>query len=698
MGWVLVGSALVFGDEAQPAKQDKEPVKRLPEVVVIGKPDSYGAESTAAATRTDTPVAEIPFSVQVVPGSVFSDQGARSLEEAMENLSGASPYHYGGFLGTSDNMARRGFATNSNYYNGFLMEALGNINLQMVEQIEYLKGPSSTMYGMGDPGGVINVRTKSPQAEAASSIQARFGSWDYREVSIDSTGPLNADKTVLYRLLAGHSTSDSFRDYVEDERFWIAPSLTLSLSDATTLQVNYSYTEQVRTIDEGVSFGVDREPVADIETFLGEPGYPGQSFQHHLLDATLTHELNEHLTLRSGILYSHWNTQVKGVRRSKAEPNADGTVTRLFDWSDHKQRALQWYNDAIFAFDLGPTSHRVLLGLDLRWRKNYTHILRYSIANESITDPVYGDPLLAQTADSNSTAEQNWGGVYLQDEMELVHDRLFLTVGGRADRVEVDNGSKSVIRRAVTSRAGALYRFAPFVLADSRHRIGVFANTSESFTPTSIGNTDVDGNQLDPETGKQYEAGVKFDLFDERAFATVTVYQDTRDDVAMSDPDNSGYYINAGTLRSRGVEFDFGGSITQSLSLSANYTYCDTEVIRSSSLPEGSRFHNIPLHSGSVWAKYMFREGAFRDFGFGVGMHAVGARTGDNAGNFLLDSYVTWQAAIFYRREVYRGQWLEAQLNVKNLFDEEYYETSTATTRVYPGTPRSLEFSLTYHF
>lgn len=686
-----MGTAMVLGDEAQPVKQ-------LSEVVVTDTRDVYRAESTTAATRTDTPLARVPFAIQVVPNSVFLDQGARSLEEAMENLSGASHYHYGGFLGTSDNMARRGFATNSNYYNGFLMEALGNVNLQMVEQVEYLKGPSSTLYGMGDPGGVINVRTKSPQTEAASAIQNRFGSWDYREVSVDSTGPLNADKTILFRFLAGRSTSDSFRDYVEDRRFWIAPSLTLSLSDATTLQINYSYTDQVRTIDEGVSFGVDREPVADIETFLGEPGYPGQSFQHHLLDATLTHELNEHLTLRSGLLYSHWNTQVEGVRRSKAEPNADGTVTRLFDGSDHQQRALQWYNDAVFSFDLGPTSHRVLLGLDLRWRRNDTHILRYSIANESITDPVYGDPLLAQTADRTSTAEQNWGGVYLQDEMELFHDRLFLTVGGRADRVEVDDGSQTVIRRATTSRVGALYRFAPFVLADRKHRIGLFANTSESFTPSGIGNTDVAGNQLDPETGRQYEAGLKFDLFDQRAFATIAVYQDTRDGVSMADLDHSGYYLNAGTLRSRGVEFDLGGDLTPSLSLSANYTYCDTEVIRSDSLPEGGRFHNIPLHSGGVWAKYMVREGVLRNFGGGIGLHAVGSRTGDNAGNFLLDSYVTWQAALFYRRELRRGQWLEAQFNFKNLFDEEYYETSTATTRVYPGTPRSLEFSLAYHF
>jgi iron complex outermembrane receptor protein len=670
----------------------------MAEVVVTDTRESYRVESTAAATRTTTPIADTPFDVQVVPRSLFEDQGARSLEEAMANLSGAVPYHYGGFLGTSDNMARRGFASNYTYYNGFLMEAMGNVSLQMVEQIEYLKGPSSVMYGMGDPGGVINIRTKTPQASPAYRVQTRLGSWDYREVSFDATGPLDEDGDILYRFLAGHSTSDSFRGYVEDDRCWLAPSLTLALSSSATLRINYSFTKQQRTIDEGVSFGVDREPVADIETFLGDPNYPGQSFKHHLLDITLVQEMGEHLTLRSGMIYSHWNTSVEGVRRSKAEPNADGTVTRLFDYSDHKQRAFQWYNDAVVTCDIGPTSHRFLAGVDLRWRKNRTHILRYSVDNVSITDPVYGMPLGAQTRDATSTAEQNWVGFYAQDEAELIPDRLFLTVAGRADRVEVDNGSTTVVRRAMTGRGGLLYRLPAFELFGSQQRVGVFADVSESFTPSAIGRTDAAGNQLEPETGRQYEAGLKFDLFDQRAFATLAVYQITRDDVSMTDPDDSAFYINAGRMRSRGVEFDISGHITPALELTANYTYCDTEVLQSDSLPEGGRFHNIPLHSGNVWAKYSFLEGYLRDFGVGFGVHAAGARTGDNAGNFMLDGYVTCQAALFYRREITPGQALEAQLNIRNLLDEEYYRCSTATTRVYPGSPRSVELSLAYQF
>jgi iron complex outermembrane receptor protein len=686
---VSLGCLVAIGGETKDGK-----VKHLPDVVVADQSESYRAESTSAATRTNTPLAEI----QVVPSAVFEDQGALSLEEAFENLSGVSHYHFGGFLGTSDNLSRRGFSSNYIYYNGFLMEALGNVNLQMVEQIEYLKGPASVMYGMGDPGGVVNIRTKSPLADPAYSVRTRFGSWDYREVSFDATGPLTKDGSVLYRFLGGHLATDSFRDYAEDDRCWLAPSLTLRLSEATTLRLNYSFTKQQRTIDEGVSFGLNREPVADIETFLGDPDYPGQTFQHHLLDATLVHEMSEHLTLRSGMIYSHWNTNVEGVRRSKAEPNADGTVTRLFDWSDHKQRAFQWYNDAIITFDLGPTSHRVLAGVDLRWRKNRMHIYRYSIDPVSITDPDYDIPLGGMTRDSYSTAEQNWAGLYLQDEMELLQDRLFLTVGGRGDRVEVDNGSSRVIRRAITGRGGVLYRFPAFEMLGSKHRLGVFANVSESFTPTAIGQTDYLDNQLEPETGRQYEAGLKFELFDKRAFATLAVYQDTRDDVSLSDPDHSGYFLNAGRLRSRGVELAVSGHLSPSLEAIANYTYCDTEVLDSSSLPEGARFHNVPLHFGNLWAKYTFRDGRLKNLGFGFGMHAESARTGDNAGNFMLDGYVTWQAALFYRKEVRPGQVLDLQLNVKNLFDEEYYQTSTATTRVYPGTPRSLEFSLAYHF
>jgi iron complex outermembrane receptor protein len=678
--YVSLGGWAALGGETK-----EESVGQLPDVVVADQSESYRAESTTVATRTNAPLAEIPFAVQVVRRSVFQDQGALSLEEALENLSGVSHYHFGGFLGTSDNMSRRGFSSNYLYYNGFLMEALGNVNLQMVEQIEYLKGPASAMYGMGDPGGVINIRTKGPQASPAYTLQSRFGSWDYREVSVDATGPLNQDGTVLYRFLGGHLTTDSFRDYAEDDRCWLAPSLALQLSESTILRINYSFTKQQRTIDEGVSFDVNREPIADIETFLGDPDYPGQSFRHHLLDATLIHEMNEHLTLRSGMIYSHWNTNVEGVRRSKAEPNADSTVTRLFDWSDHKQRALQWYNDAVITVGTGPVSHRLLAGIDLRWRRNRMHIHRYSIDPVSITDPDYGIPLGALTRDSDSTAEQNWEGLYLQDEVELLGDRLFLTVAGRGDRVEVDNGSTRVIRRAITGRGGLLYRFPAGQVLGSRQRVGVFANVSESFAPSAIGRTDTDGNQLEPETGRQYEAGLKFELLDERAIATLAVYQDTRDDVSVSDPDSPGFYLPA-------------GRITPSLEVIANYTYCDTEVLHSDALPEGARFHNVPLHCGNLWAKYTIPDGAMRNVGFGVGMHAESARMGDNAGNFLLDGYVTWQAALFYRTELRPGQVLDLQLNVKNILDEEYYQTSTATTRVYPGTPRSLEFSMAYHF
>lgn len=666
-----------------------------------GETGSYTVENSTTATHTDTPIFDLPLSLQVVPQQVFTDQSAEDIYEGLRNVSGVHPNKGAVFNNSEDGGLIRGFLSSEMYYNGFLIEASSAFNVPNFQRVEVLKGPSSMLYGLMEPGGIINVVTETPQPIFHASISQQFASYDTYRSTLDVTGPLNDKGAVAYRLNGGYYTEQSFRDYVEEERYWVAPSILWKPMDETTIIFDLSYGGRKKTLDQGVAFSANGQPVASPDTFLGEPGLPGQIKHDLFFNTRLEHKFSDNLTLRTGLMYHHWDVNNDGVR-TRGTTSAANTVNRLYDTSDYTEDSIQWNGELVWKFDLGPTSHKLLTGMDVRFRNQFIDLTRANMSAINIINPVYGAPLPATPHLQDINFDRTWVGFYLQDQIDLTPDKKFkLLLGGRFDWVDTTNRTKTIstgntvesdrIDTEFTGRAGLMY--------EPWNWLGIYGSVSQSFVPSNTTSQTVSGELLDAERGLQYEAGLKIKpLNDDRLVMTTAIYQLTKENVAIADINNPGFSVNAGELRSTGFEFDVAGDLGNGWSLIGNYTYTDTEVLNSDNLPIGARFANVPLHSGSIWAKYTMQNGVLKGLGAGAGIFFLTDRPGDNANSFNLDGYQRVDLGVFYEGKLPTGNTFHARLNVKNVFDSEFYESSVANARVWPGEPLTVVFTLGVDF
>lgn len=660
---------------------------------------AYTVSQAPNVARSGTKVFDLPYSVQMVPQQVMQDQGIILAQDALRNVSGFHQNKGASFNSANDGGVIRGFQTTQMYYNGFLVEGMSAINLPQLERLEILKGPASMDFGVVQPGGLINMVTRQPSPEYHTVLEQSFGSYDSYRGHVDTTGSLNPDKTLLYHVNGGYLDQKSFRDYVYEERYWLAPSITWKPSDTFTVTLETSFMKRKKQLDEGVAFDSRGSPVESISTYLGEPGLRGQTQVDDFAMLTAEWKPNENFTFRSGFMAHHWDIDMDNVRRSAAT-SAAGTVARLYDNSDFSENSWQWMNMAIWKFKLGGTRHKVMAGYDYRDRKQTIHLIRANYTPINIYNPIYGPPLPVTPNLNRQDSRREWSGIYLQDEISMFdRDQLKLLVGGRMDYVHTwdysRTGAPEVLERrdrAYTGRAGISYQ--------PLQALSFYGSVSSSFVPTGTGSRMFGGGLLDPETGLQYEAGMKWRSPNERVLATLAVYELTRENVAVADPANPGFNLNGGELRSRGIELDVAGQLTPSLQVIGNYTHTDTEVLKSDTLPVGGRFMNVPTDSGSLWLKYTVQDGLLRGFGMGVGMFAASDRAGDNDDSFNIAGYTRFDAAIYYRKEFSSGPLsaIYGRLNFINLFDREYYESSFANSRVFPGQPFTIYATVGFEF
>jgi len=683
-----------------PEETKKKESTQLPPIVVEAAANrSYVVKDAPGVARSGTKAFDLPLSVQMVTSQVMQDQGDIQAQDALRNVSGFHQNKGASFNSANDGGVIRGFQTTQMYYNGFLVEGMSSVNLPQLERLEILKGPASMEFGVVQPGGLINMVTRQPSGESRTQVEQSIGSYDSYRGHVDSTGALNADKTLLYRLNSGYIDQNSFRDYVFEKRYWLAPSITWKPSSKVSITLDTSFMQKQKTLDEGVAFSAAGKPVSQISKFLGEPDLSGQTQRDAFAGLTAEWRPSENLTLRSAFMYHHWDIDMNAIRRS-ANTSGAGTVARLYDNSDFSENSWQWMNMGILKFDLGPTRHKLMAGYDYRDRKQTVRLNRANYTAVNILNPVYGG-VLPNTTDLNwQDARRIWSGLYLQDEISMFSkDQLKILVGGRMDYVHsIDysrTGSPQTLQRidrAYTGRAGLLYQPV--------HALGIYSSVSSSFIPSSTSSRNVSGSLLDPETGMQYEAGIKWRSPAERVMASAAIYELTRDNVAIADPANPGFSINGGLLRSRGVEFDVSGQLTSSLQVIGNYTHTDTRVLRSDTLPVGARFMNVPRNSGSLWLKHTQQGGWLRGFGIGFGIFAASNKSGDNNDTFKLPGYTRFDAALFYRREMTSGPLsaVYARVNFINLFDRKYYESSFGNSRVFPGQPFTVYATLGFEF
>jgi iron complex outermembrane receptor protein len=670
---------------ASPAPTGK--VVELSPIVVTAKLNpGYSVSNDQTATRTDAPIAETPLSIQVVPQQVIEDQGISRLRDVYRNVSSVAPMHTEGNGIQFETAYIRGFSQLL-YVDGVQLYTMPTIDLAGVQQVEVLKGPASSIYGSAEPGGLINVIPKLPELSAYSEASVEVGSYDFYRGEIDTTGPINPQ--LSYRLEGAVQDNDSFRDYLHQQSEFIAPSLTWNPAPDTRVTTWLWYQHQLRPNDNGVVFTTTGQPVGPISRNLAGMDNNTQYIDDMIYDAKIEHDINSDLTISGKFLMHNFDGHEDAIRWNNVY--AANTIAPYYDHSHFNDWQFDFQGDVIYKVELGPTRHEFLFGTELN--RNDYHYDRDVDTNLPVINifapvaPTGPYPLTAGLAEQHTLTTVE--AFYLQDQMDAIDDHLHFLLGGRIDHVDQSYVSfstgKSYYDEEVgpNGRAGLLYDVTPW--------LSPYVNIARSFNPNTAGsNLTFSGTPLPPTTGVQYETGLKFAFFDKKLTFSTAAYQITKNDVAVGDPNHVGFSVNGGELRSEGVEFDGTGQITPELQVIASYAYTDTDVLKSTTLPVGASFINIPLNSGSVWLNYTFRSGLLKDFGVGTGVFISSDKAGDNANSFYLPGYTRWDAAAWYSFDLPDKQRLKIQLSAFNLLDTTYYESSQSAGMVEPGAPLSI--------
>ncbi|ROL64240.1 TonB-dependent receptor [Pseudomonas chlororaphis] len=649
----------------------------------------YRASRASSATKTDTAIRDIPQSISVIPASVLKDLGSTSVERALEFAGGVSKQNNFGGL-TLYEYSVRGFTTSEFYKDGFSANRgyPSTPDAANIERIEVLKGPAASLYGRGDPGGTVNIVSKKPQPEAFTTLQTSVGSWDRYRTALDLNTPLDEQGQVLSRVNLAVEDNQSFRDHVDSQRVFVAPSLSWQINPDTHLLLESEFVRHSSTFDRGIVAPNNRWSGVSRSTFLGEPNDGNIDNHNNMLQAALEHHLNDAWKLR---LASHYKEGKLWGFASEARPlNADlRTVNRRY-----RERDSNWH-DSITQLelhglvDIGSWQHQLLIGSEYEnYRKNErVTTIAGSTYPIDIYNPVYGQPkpngLRSGTDFSEHVQSQ---ALNLQDQI-IFSDRLRGMLGARFEHFEqrIDDHVSGLPSRqthdALTQRAGLLYQLTP--------QVGLFANASTSFKPNN--GLDAESKTFKPEEGVGYEVGIKSELFDERLSSTLAAFHIEKENVLALDPaTNSNRAM--GKARSQGLDLQVTGQLTDAVRLIGAFAYIDAKVTEGDrSIPAGSRILGVAKRSGSVLGVYEFQEGTLRGSDVGAAFTYVGDRSGEAGGRFELPAYQTVDLLAHYKA----SEQVTLGLNLNNVFDEKYYERSYSNYWVNPGEPRNFTLSLT---
>lgn len=603
------------------------------QIFVTGEQDTYLVPNANTATRTDTPLRDVPRSIQVIPRQIIEDQQAISIEEVLDNVAGAI------FLGNGDgfnsNFAIRGFEGAPVLRDGFRLFEGDTTEPEVanLERVEVLKGPASVLYGQVDPGGLINLVTKQPLSEPYYNFQFQVGNRGFVSPSMDLSGPLTEDRRLLYRLNALYRREESARDFENSfNRQFIAPTLTWLISDQTDLTLNLEYIRDGDPADYGtVAFG---DGIADIplERVINGPDDVNEQ-QYLNIGYSLEHRFNENWSLRNQFRYVSDELNTSVLLLPAALNEATGILTRIFSDALEDNETYALYTNIQGEFSTGPIEHTLLFGVDLA-RLEQNTVVRFStdpafLSPLNIFDPDYSTGPTPEAedipifADNDLTA--NRLGIYLQDQIDIL-DNLILVAGLRYDIVdqEVVNLTGTEIRQysdVLTPQIGLVYQ--PI------EPISLYANYARSFTPNFSAVTAAQFELLPPEEGEGFEVGIKADLIENWLSATLAYFDITKQNVATADPVIPFSFVATGEQRSRGVEFDIIGEILPGWNVIASYAYTNAEVTEDNTNIEGNRLFGVPEHSASVWTTYEIQSGRLQGLGVGLGFNFVGERQGD---------------------------------------------------------------------
>nr|WP_314072789.1 TonB-dependent siderophore receptor [uncultured Roseococcus sp.] len=707
--------ALAGGAQAQDAAVPSDTVV-LPQLAVDGQRPSargpvegYVAPTAATGTKTDTPLLETPQSVSVITRDRMEVQNVNSIGQAFRYSAGTNIEQYGEDA-RGEYFTIRGFAgdvyldglraPNSSGYAGFRLEPWG------LERLEVLRGASSGLFGQGNPGGVINGVSRTPQLNMRNTVQLQGGSFNRVQGSFDVGGRLNQDGTLLWRLNGLVRDADSQIDGVRNNRIYIAPSIRW----APTTDTNITFLGSYLRDDSGSSAQflppvgtVLPNPNGRISRSLntGDPNFD-RFYRRQVTAGWLAeHRVSEAWTVRQNFRYTHQDIDYQSIYPVTGQTTARRAITRGVVNARTAYDNFSVDNQSELRFSTGPLQHTLLAGLDYRWQFNQNRSGVGTGPGLDFFTPQYGLPINrpslhrvggTTTSVTNNNQFLNQIGIYAQDQIRW--NNWILTLTGRQDWATIDSRNNlNGVRTnqddsAFTGRVGLLYA--------STIGLSPYASYSTSFLPaTGTYAPQRGGGLFKPTTGEQVEVGIKYQPRGMNSFFTAAAYDLRQQNVSTTDPAYAGYSVQSGEVRVRGLEFDATVNLASGLNLIGAFTVMDPEVTRSNTLNRGNRPIATPTHQAALWADYSYRVNEDLTLRVGSGVRYTGNTLGNNVTGAIyhVPSYtvVDAMASADYRN------W-RLQLNATNLGDTYYVQACSGGANCAYGTGRSIYATLAYRW
>nr|WP_244485734.1 TonB-dependent siderophore receptor [Bradyrhizobium tropiciagri] len=667
----------------------------------------YRAMPSATTLRSGASPLDTAQTVNVVPEQVFRDQLPRNLDDALANVSGVTQGNT--LAGTQDAVMRRGFGDNrdgSIMRNGMPLVQGRSLNAA-VESVEVLKGPASLLYGIMDPGGIVNTISKRPELYQHGSMTLLGSTYANNKSgadgTIDVTGPIG-NGGLAYRFIGYGVSEDYWRNFGRHREMLVAPSLAW-YGDNTTVQLNYEHREFIAPFDRGTAFdSVTKAPLAIPATRRLDEPFNNMWGTSDLMQASVEHRLNQDWKLFAAYSYNTETFSANQLRITGINSKT-GVETRSNDGTQGSLSNASYGTSYLQGnVWLGGFRNEVLFGGDGQYRTIYRdNLIRQATPSFNFYNPVYGlitPGTTVSASDSAQTDKLGQWSLFFQDTLHLT-ERFALVGGVRyMDYDQIAGRGRPFITNTNVSADKALpLGGAILKLTD---QVSLYASYTQSLKPTStiapLTGGVVIGSNIAPEEGTQWETGVKFD-FDKRISGTLALYDIEKKNVLVSQLNPATAvveYRTAGKVRSRGVELDVTGRLTDSWSMIGSYGYTDARVTEDPTLA-GNALQNVALNTASLYLVYDFGTTLPGRLRLGGGARYVGDRPGDAANSFVLPSYTIADVFATYETKVQTFPVIY-QFNVKNLFDTVYYPSANNILTVAMGDARRFSLSATVKF
>ncbi|SEM05381.1 iron complex outermembrane recepter protein [bacterium A37T11] len=701
------------GEEAQLDFTLSESSQVLDDVVVRANKKKYNTDVPSKTLRINEPLIEAPQNIQVITNQTFKDQQITSLSDGLiANISGATRMEHWGDIYTRVNARGSRLAAFRNGFNVTSTWGPLTEDMSFVERVEFVKGPAGFMMSNGEPSGIYNVVTKKPTGKdfnGEASIST--GSYDFYRATLDLDGKATTNGKLLYRVNLMGQLKNSFRDNEFNNRFSIAPVLTYKFSDQTSLTAEYTY-QGVKMSDIGsyYTFATEGYAILPKKATPIDDQMPDTRVHDHSAFLTFQHEFSDKWKLTAQTAY--FNFYQIGSDMWPAKVLDGGLIQRAI--SGWEGRSEQYFGQLYINGDVttGAVRHRIIAGIDYG-HKNYLadwnqyHVLDsedhlFDEGNLSYQAPANGYPNFDFTTTSlkerDATAgyyNQRYTGIYLQDELGFLENKLRLTIAGRYTFLRQPSEEDPLKKNKFTPRFGLSYSFDDNTSA--------YALYDQTFTPQS--GVRRDGGEVKPISGNNYELGLKRNWFEGRLSTTLSAYRILKNDATASDPSNAAtesFVINIGQTTTKGIEFDAQGELAKGLSLNVNYAYTDSKITEAASNAEATLGNVVPgyaKHTANAWLSYSLPENWINGLGVNLGANYMADRTTwawqGTTGQLPLPTYFKMNAGLFWENNRIR---ITGTIN--NLLDKYLYSGAGYGTYYYWQTeaPRNFRASISYRF